>query len=284
MGVSIALSSIASPYLIGKTINTYTAYGEVEKLTIILACSSILLNPCLRFFSGIYVQKVSARTREMVKQHLIKKLVTDAVPINHTYGEVIDRIDGDVEETIYLYHSLYLDIAQNSSMIFLSMYMIFKYHPSMTLAPLAAIGYSLLIHLIFRKAPLKSFSAYVDKNTEFISAIGESLHIKPRPSFELHRAACSQLKTLSLFARGRMSILELLSSISYLIGIILLFKIGSESIISGELSIGDFVAIAVYLERILAPALALIGIYYSTSEAFYRRARVKKTLFGDSNV
>lgn len=284
MGVTVALSSIAPPYLIGVAINSYFASGKLEKSTVILACLLIITTPCLRVASSIYVQKISSTTRKLLKKSLIKKLIIDAQPINHTYGEIIDLVDGDVEGAIYLYHSIYLDITLNSSIMLLSLYMIFNYNPIMAAAPLAAILYSILLHLFSREIPSKSYAAYVDRNTDLISEIGESLEKRPRPSFDFHRTQCVHVRTLSLFACGKISILEFLSGLSYLIGIILLFKIGSDSIIDGTLSIGDFVSAAIYIERVLAPTTALIGIYYATSEALYRRARVKKNQLGDSHV
>lgn len=281
MGIAVALSSIASPYLIGMAINSYVVHGEIEKLTIIFACLLIMTNPCLRVISSIYVKKISSLTRKSLKQSLIKKLITDANPVSHTYGEIIDLVDGDVEGAIYLYHSIYLDVAQNLSIMLLSLYMIFNYNPTMLIAPLVAMLYSILLHLFSRKVPSEAYASYVDRNTDLISGIGESLAKKARPSFDFHRAQCAHVRTLSLFAHGKISTLEFLSGLSYLIGIMLLFKIGSDAIIGGTLSIGDFVSAAIYIERVLVPTTALIGIYYATSEALYRRARVKKSLLGD---
>ncbi len=280
MGIIVALSSIASTYLIGMAVNSYSANGETNILIVVLSCAFILATPCLRTISNIYTQKMSSATKKTLKQRLIKKLVIDSHRKDSTYGEIIDLVDGDVEGAIYLYHNIHLDITLNISIMILSLYIIYSYSPIMALAPFAAILYAIIFHLLSRKSTQNLYSPYVERNTNFISSIGESMEQKPRPSFELHLTQCTKVRKSSVIACGKLSSFEFCAGLSYLIGIFLLFTIGSSSIVDGTLSIGDLISSTIYIERVLSPTIALISVYYATSEALYRKTRITKTLKG----
>ncbi|SDB38471.1 ABC transporter transmembrane domain-containing protein [Pseudomonas sp. NFACC13-1] len=278
IGIAGALIGIAPPYLIGQAINFYTKHGEIDTLIISVACVLIIATPCGRLASHLYIQKLSTATRKSLKTRLTEKIILKTTLENH--GEAIDLIDGDVEGSIYLYHNIYLDIASSLSALLLALFIVFHYNPSLTIAPLSAILYIATFKILTRRAYLSSYKKYVETNTQLISNISNLRNSSSLSDLELIKENNRQIKLLSLISRAKIALLELVSNLSYLIGIILLFYIGSNSIANDTLSIGDFVSAAVYLERVLVPTGALVSIYYATGEARYRRMRIDRCLSG----
>ncbi len=278
MGMAVAFTSIASPYLIGMTINSYTNYGEINKLVIFAICLFIVMSPCARLASNLYTQKLSALTRKRLKSRLTNVIIPNMTI--SSYGEAIDLIDGDVEGAIYLYHNIYLDITLNLGIFLPSLFIIFSYNSLIIIAPLAAILYIIIIKLFFRKLYLRSHEEYVETNTHLICSISTAKSSVPRSNFDDLQKNCNTIRLLSLFAKGKISLLEFFSNLHYLLGIILLFYLGSSLTTEGTLPIGDFVSAAIYLERVLLPTASLISIYYATSEARYRRKRINQCLQG----
>jgi len=277
-GVAGALIGIAPPYLIGQAINLYTKHGEIDMLIISAACVLIIATPCGRLASHLYVQKLSTVTRKSLKSRLTEKIIPQTTSENH--GEAIDLIDGDVEGSIYLYHNIYLDVASSLSALLLALFIVLHYNPSLIIAPLSAILYIATLKVITRKIYLSSYKKYVESNTQLISNISNSMNSSSPSNLEHFKKSNRQIKLLSLISRAKIALLELASNLSYLIGIILLFYIGSNSIANDTLSIGDFVSAAIYLERVLVPTAALVSIYYATGEARYRRMRIDRCLSG----
>ena len=278
IGVAGALIGIAPPYLIGQAINLYTTHGEIDMLIISAACVLIIATPCGRLASHLYVQKLSTATRKKLKSRLTEKIIPKTT--SESSGAAIDLIDGDVEGSIYLYHNIYLDIASSLSALLPALFIVFHYNPSLTIAPLSAILYIATFKILTRKTYSSSYKKYVETNTELISNIS---NFRNSPSLSNHghlKESNRQIKLLSLISRAKIALLELASNLSYLIGIILLFYIGSNSIANDTLSIGDFVSAAIYLERVLVPTAALVSIYYATGEARYRRMRIDRCLSG----
>lgn len=278
IGIAGALIGIAPPYLIGQAINFYTKHGEIDTLIISVACLLIIATPCGRLASHLYIQKLSTATRKSLKTRLTEKIIPKTTLENH--GEAIDLIDGDVEGSIYLYHNIYLDIASSLSALLLSLFIVFHYNPSLTIAPLSAILYIATFKILTRRTYLSSYKKYVETNTQLISNISNFRNSSSLSKLGLIKESNRQIKLLSLISRAKIALLELASNLSYLIGIILLFYIGSNSIANDTLSIGDFVSAAVYLERVLVPTAALVSIYYATGEARYRRMRIYRCLSG----
>ncbi|MBT2338128.1 MULTISPECIES: hypothetical protein [Pseudomonas] len=276
MGIAVAFTSIASPYLIGMIINFYTQYGEIENVVIVVTCLLITTSPCARLASNLYIQKLSAATRKQLKSQLTNAIIPNTTISN--YGEAIDLIDGDVEGAIYLYHHIYLDITLNLGILLPSLFIIFSYNTLIIIAPMAAILYTITITVLSRKLYSRSHEQYVEANTLLIRSISTAKSSASRSNFDKLQGNCGKIELLSLFARGKISLLEFFSNLSYLFGIILLFYLGSSLIIESTLPIGDFVSAAIYLERVLLPTASLINIYYATSEARYRRKRINQRL------
>lgn len=278
IGIAGALIGIAPPYLIGQAINFYTRHGEIDTLIISAACVLIIATPCGRLASYLYIQKLSTATRKSLKTRLTEKIIPKTTSENH--GEAIDLIDGDVEGSIYLYHNIYLDIASSLSALLLALFIVLHYNPSLIIAPLSAILYIITFKILTRKTYLSSYKKYVETNTQLISSISNLRNSSSLSNLGFIKESNRQIKLLSLISRAKTALLELASNLSYLIGIILLFYIGSNSIANDTLSIGNFVSAAIYLERVLVPTAALVNIYYATGEARYRRMRIDRCLAG----
>lgn len=278
IGIVGALVGIAPPYLIGQTINLYNKYQRIDIMAIFIACALIIASPCVRVASHLYAQRLTTITRKKLKTKLTKAIIPKTT--TECYGKAIDLIDGDVEGSIYLYHNIYLDIAASLSALFLALFIVFHYNPSLIVAPLSAILYIVILKILTRKPYLRSYEKYVEMHTQLISRISISTRPSSLLNFEGLIKIGRKIQILSLQSKAKLALLELTSNFSYLIGITLLFYIGSYSIANETLSIGDFVSAAIYLERILMPTATLVSIYYSTGEARYRRMRIARSLSG----
>lgn len=274
-GLAISITSAASPYLIGSSINLYLSQDGSYIFTISTACLLIITAPILRLSANIYLQQISSKTRSILKKKLLKHLLISNFSSTRKSGEIIDMIDGDVDSALYLYHAVFLDVTINSSLIVLSLLIITYYYPIMIFAPLSGMAFALLIYLITQKKSDTIYTQYVTENTTIIGAICDLLtRSKAQPYTEILRSDIDKISKLALHSSFKASMFEALSGLCYLLAMGILFLTALYAINSNIMNTGAIFAAAIYIERVLAPTTSLISIYYSTREASYRRRRI----------
>lgn len=278
LGLAVAFSSATSPFLIGNSINLYLVQDHSYILTISTACLLILATPALRLSANIYLEKISSNTRSNVKRQLLRILFTTNLSANRKSGELIDLIDGDVDGAMYLYHGIYLDITINATLIVLALLMIAYYYPVMIVAPLAGIIFSIAIYLSTKKNSSRLYSEYVTENT---ITIGKICDLLKQPNIfysDQLREDVKKINTLALLSNLKVSVLAAISGASYLVGITTMLLIGFYALNNNIMNAGAIFASAIYIERVLSPTNALISIYFSSREAFYRRTRINNNI------
>lgn len=226
LGLSVALSSATSPFLIGNSINLYLSHDRSYILIISTACLLILVTPALRLSANIYLQKISSNTTSNIKRKLLRVLFTTHFSADRRSGELLDLVDGDVDGAIYLYHGIFLDITINASLIALALLMIAYYYPAMIIAPLAGIFYSIAIYLSTKNNSNRIYTEYVTENTITIGKICDLLK-QPNTSYsDQLREDEKKINKLALFSNLKISVLAALSGTSYLVGITTMLLIG----------------------------------------------------------
>lgn len=278
LGLSVALSSATSPFLIGNSINLYLSHDRSYILIISTACLLILVTPALRLSANIYLQKISSNTTSNIKRKLLRVLFTTHFSADRRSGELLDLVDGDVDGAIYLYHGIFLDITINASLIALALLMIAYYYPAMIIAPLAGIFYSIAIYLSTKNNSNRIYTEYVTENTITIGKICDLLK-QPNTSYsDQLREDEKKINKLALFSNLKISVLAALSGTSYLVGITTMLLIGFYAMNNNIMDAGMIFASAMYVERVLTPTSALISIYFSSREAFCRRSRIHNNI------
>lgn len=273
LGVASASVNLSSPFFLGQAIDYYQKNHELPILYLLATCSAFILAPCIRFGAKIYLARSNASTRLELKQRSVNFLIQhDKESLSE--GDIIEFIDNDIDGSIYLHHNIYYDISTSIAAILMAFITIFNYHYLLSIAPIAAIAFSSAIYILTRKILNNAYGKYIEENTALTSKILSATHTKTsRPFIEFETLKTSVLDTLWR-TQLKISSLEAISGLSFLIGISLLLYIGSELLAINALTTGEFIASAMYVERILIPLGFLIGIYFSTAEALYRRSRV----------
>lgn len=137
-GLGISVLTSASPYLIGSSINFYLSQDRSYLYALAGASLLIIATPPLKLAANIYLQRTAAKTRYILKRTILTHLRSKATTYRGNPGEQIELIDGDVDGSIYLYHSVFFDTSLNFSIIIFALIITAQYHPLLVLAPLAA--------------------------------------------------------------------------------------------------------------------------------------------------
>lgn len=273
LGLGISILTSASPYLIGNSINFYLSQDCLYLYALAGASLLIIATPPLKLAANIYLQRTSAKTRYILKRTILTHLRSKASTYRKNPGEQIELIDGDVDGSMYLYHSVFFDTSLNFSIIIFALIMTALYHPLLALAPLSGLLYASAAYFITRRKSDTLFEEYVQENTVTIGAI--CAHVcDAKPYNDRVKLDIKNIERLAFRSNLKASFFESISGTCYLVAIVVLFLISAHLISEGALTTGAIFASAIYLERVLSPTMSLISIYYSSREASYRRNRI----------
>lgn len=273
-GLGISILTSASPYLIGNAVNSYLAGDNLYLYTLASASLFVIATPPLKLTANIYLQRTIASTRYTLKKMILTHLLDRHVEHTQKPGEQIELIDGDVDGSMYLYHSIYLDVSLNCSIIIAALLVTAHYHPLLALAPLSGLVYAIAAHLITRKHSNSLFDEYVQENTLTIGALCELL-VNAKPYTNRTKVDIKNIERLAFRSSLKATTFESMSGTCYPIAILVLLLLSAHLLSVGEATIGSIFASAIYLERVLSPTMSLISIYYSSREASYRRSRIR---------
>ncbi|MEB0092344.1 hypothetical protein QN391_21600 [Pseudomonas sp. CCI1.2] len=273
LGAATACVNLCAPFFLGATIDHYQEHHELHIWHISAACISFILSPCIKLYTKIQLAKSNAATRLKLKQKSVQILIQHnrgSLP----EGDIIEFVDNDVDGSIYLYHNIYFDISVSLAAICLSLIAIYNYHFSLLIAPIAAIIFSSLVYITSRTVIEKTYGRYVEQNTVLISNIISASQMKSGPSFDVFDELKKDTLMILCKTQLKISTLEAATGFSFLIGMSLLLYIGDQLLQSNAITLGALIASAMYIERILNPLGFLLGIYFSSAEAIYRRSRM----------
>jgi ABC-type bacteriocin/lantibiotic exporter with double-glycine peptidase domain len=274
LGATAACINLGAPFFLGYAIDYYQKNHGLHLGYILFACGGLILSPCMRLGSKFYLARSNASTRLKLKQKTVNILIQHD-KCSPSEGDIIEFVDNDIDNSIYLRHSIYYDASISIAAILISLLAIYNYHPILTLAPVAAIIFALLVFKFTRTITKNAYGQYVEMNTSLISKMLSAAKTKTRPPLitftTLKNTALQTLWKTQL----KISTLEAISGLSFLIGTSVLLYLGSYLLRTDALTIGAFIAAAMYIERILVPLNFLLGIYFSSAEALYRQSRVR---------
>lgn len=272
-GLGVSALTSASPYLIGNSINLYLSHDRLYLYVLAGASLFIIATPPLKLAANIYLQKTSAKTRYILKKTILTRLGSKASIHTRNPGEQIELIDGDVDGSLYLYHSVFFDTSLNFSIIIFALIITTHYHPLLALAPLSGLIYASAAYFITRRNSATLFEEYVKENTVTIGAICAHLY-NAEPYNDRVKLSIKHIERLAFRSGLKASSFESISGTCYLVAIVFLFLISAHLLSESTLTTGAIFASAIYLERVLSPTTSLLSIYYSSREAAYRRHRI----------
>lgn len=273
-GLGISILTSASPYLIGNAVNSYLAGDNLYLYTFASASLFIIATPPLKLTANIYLQRTIASTRYTLKKMILTHLLDKHVEHTQKPGEQIELIDGDVDGSMYLYHSIYFDVSLNFCIIIAALWVTAHYHPLLALAPLSGLLYATATYVLTRGNSSSLFADYVQENTVTVGTICEHLY-NSTPYTDRVKLSIKNIERLAFRSNLKASTFESISSSCYLIAIVVLLLVAAHLLSTGDSNIGAILASTIYLERVLSPVMSLISIYYSSREASYRLSRIR---------
>lgn len=272
MAVVVAGLSVLSPYLIGKAVDRVNDPGGGFMIVVGGACVTMLLSPCLRFIVNVYIGVVDKRTRVRLKQSLLSTLCLHHFSKLDGGGHIIAMVDGDVEGALYLHHRVYFDLGLNIALIFLSLLVVVGINFILVIPPLVSLILGLAVCWFARDAPRRAYNDYIEADTRLVGGICDEVMGRHRR----HKVSLSEVLDKAFRAHFQSSAMNASSSSSYFVGVIVLFLIGSTLLVGGAITAGELFSVLMYMDRILAPAAAVLAIYYSTRESSVRLERIRR--------
>ncbi|WP_016949556.1 ABC transporter ATP-binding protein [Anabaena sp. PCC 7108] len=244
--------------------------------TIILLSSAMLL---MRMASRIWIFGVGRQVEFALKQRIFEHLLKlePAYFANNTPGDLISRATSDVENIRRLLGFAVLSLANTLFAYALTLPVMLSISVDLTLASLAVYPFMFLLVHLFSDRLRQQQSAVQEKLSDMSELIQEDISgislIKIYAQEENERQAFNQKNQQLLaanlkLAQSRNTLFPLIGGLANLSSLIIIC-LGTMRISSGTLAVGDFLALLIYVERLVFPT-ALLGFTITT----YQRGEV----------
>lgn len=273
LALLLAILSAAPPYLIGRAVDLSDSASGSFTLVVSLACLAILTAPLIKLLANIFTSYLTQATRLSLKKLIIPIYLRRLGEFNGA-GQVISLVEGDVDGALYLYHRLYFDLALNVSSIGFSLLVLMAMSPLLVIPPLVSILVGVMICWSSRRSTNQVYEEYVNKETILLGQVCQAavdgttaINSKDIGVIEVGRAAYK--------ANFRSASANALSSSAYCVGVALLFYIWDILFAHEKITVGALMAALMYIDRVMAPANALVAVFYATREASVRLSRIK---------
>ncbi len=233
----------------------------------------------IRMVSRVLVFGVGRQVEFDLKQRIFQHLLTlePAYFAVNTAGDLINRTTSDVDNIRRLMGFAVLSLANTLFAYALTLPIMLSINVRLTL--LALLVYPLMLVLVQLFANqlrtqqlevqerLSEMSDLIQEDMSGISPI--KIYAQEENERQAFRRVNDQLLRVNLsFAKTRSVLFPLLGGLAS-VSLLVLLWFGSDAIAQGELSIGNFVALLIYVERLVFPT-ALLGFTIST----YQRGEV----------
>ncbi|WP_071189776.1 ABC transporter ATP-binding protein [Trichormus sp. NMC-1] len=234
-------------------------------ITIILLSSAMLL---MRMASRIWIFGVGRQVEFALKQRIFEHLLKlePAYFANNTPGDLISRATSDVENIRRLLGFAVLSLANTLFAYALTLPVMLSISVDLTLASLAVYPFMFLLVHLFSDRLRQQQSAVQEKLSDMSELIQEDISgislIKIYAQEENERQAFNQKNQQLLaanlkLAQSRNTLFPLIGGLANLSSLIIIC-LGTMRISSGTLAVGDFLALLIYVERLVFPT-ALLG-------------------------
>jgi ATP-binding cassette subfamily B multidrug efflux pump len=245
-------------------------------VTIILLSSAMWL---MRMASRIWIfgvgRQVEFELKQRIFEHLLK--LEPAYFATNTPGDLISRATSDVENIRRLLGFAVLSLANTFFAYTLTLPVMLSISVDLTLASLAVYPFMFLLVHLFSDRLRKQQALVQEQLSEISELIQEDISgislIKIYAQEENERRAFQKknqaLLTANLtLAKTRNTLFPLIGGLANISSLIIIW-LGTMRISSGTLAVGDFLALLIYVERLVFPT-ALLGFTITT----YQRGEV----------
>jgi ATP-binding cassette subfamily B protein len=273
--VVVNLLSVTIPLLVRRVVDDLQdgfALADVLHQALLIVALATLMG-AVRLYSRMLVFGVGRQVEADLKQRIFDHLLRQEPGWVQTTGsgEVISRATSDVENVRRLLGFAVLSLTNTVLAYALTLPAMLSIDPWLSLAAVALYPLMLMVVRLFggrmmrqqrrQQEALADLSDLVQEDLSGISAIKiYGQEVTEQAAFagrnRVYRDAALNL------ARTRSTLFPLLEGISSL-SLLLLLALGSGQLASGRLSIGDLVALILYVERLVFPT-ALLGFTLNT--------------------
>jgi len=273
--VVVNLLSVTIPLLVRRVVDDLQdgfALADVLHQALLIVALATLMG-AVRLYSRMLVFGVGRQVEADLKQRIFDHLLRQEPGWVQTTGsgEVISRATSDVENVRRLLGFAVLSLTNTVLAYALTLPAMLSIDPWLSLAAVALYPLMLMVVRLFggrmmrqqrrQQEALADLSDLVQEDLSGISAIKiYGQEVTEQAAFaglnRIYRDAALNL------ARTRSTLFPLLEGISSL-SLLLLLALGSGQLASGRLSIGDLVALILYVERLVFPT-ALLGFTLNT--------------------
>ncbi|MBD2091707.1 ABC transporter ATP-binding protein [Microcoleus sp. FACHB-1515] len=258
------------PLLIRDSIDDLQASFSFDRVTGIVALVLILASAMwvVRMASRVWLFGVGRQVEFDLKQRIFSHLLTmePAYFARNTAGDLISRATSDVDNIRRLLGFAVLSLANTLFAYALTLPVMLLIDVRLTLIAIAVYPVMLMLVQLFSNR-LRNEQLAVQEETSHLSELiqedmsGISL-IKIYAQEENERRAFNGynqrlLRANLKLARTRTTLFPLLSGLASVSLLVILWQ-GSDAIASGAISVGDFIALLLYVERLVFPT-ALLG-------------------------
>lgn len=269
------------PLLIRNIINSLQVTFSFEQIlryvVLIVVLSSIVW--VIRMVSRLALfgvgRKVEFDLKQKIFQHLLK--LEPSYFAANTAGDLINRATSDVENIRRLLGFAVLSIANTIFAYALTLPVMLSISVQLTLAAIAVYPFMLITVQLFSdrlrteqmevQEELSKISDLIQEDMSGISLI--KIYAQEQNERRAFRQNNQQLLTANLkLGKTRNTLFPLIGGLAY-VSLLILLWLGAGQIASGALSVGDFVALVLYVERLVFPT-ALLGFTITT----YQRGEV----------
>lgn len=245
---------------------TFSFDQVLRYVVVIIVLSSVMW--VIRMYSRIALfgvgRQVEFDLKQKIFQHLLK-LEPSYFAIN-TAGDLINRATSDVDNIRRLLGFAVLSIANTVFAYALTLPVMLSINVQLTLASLAVYPFMLILVQLFsdrlRKEQLEvqeelsNISELIQEDMSGIALI--KIYAQEQNERRAFRQNNQQLLAANLkLAKTRNTLFPLVGGLGY-VSLLILLWLGAARIASGALSIGDFLALLLYVERLVFPT-ALLG-------------------------
>ncbi len=271
-GLTIALF----PFCVGKFIQFSEKMGAVNYLYLLTMLFTLISAPILRYIFNIYIAKIDAGYRKKTKNNLLRKLFFKKDL--QSDEEIVDLVDGDVDGSIYLKYRRVFDVSINTSIIALSFSALIYFNFWLTLPPCIAIILTIFTFNLSKNTSNKSYLKYIELNTSFLGKICNDINKNQPVDVSKYENDSVEIVKVSVKANLLNETYSSLTSFSYIIGISSLGLVGYILVSKFNVGVGEIIATAIYVERVLVPVNTLTRIFYETREAKARLMRIQNNI------
>lgn len=258
------------PWLIGNIIDKLQITFSFEQvlryvvLIILLSCVMWVIRMVSRIALFGVGRQVEFDLKQTIFQHLLK--LEPSYFATNTAGDLINRATSDVDNIRRLVGFAVLSIANTLFAYALTLPVMLSINVQLTIAAIAVYPFMLIMVQLFSDRLRKEQLEVQEELSKMSELIQEDMSgmalIKIYAQEENERRAFREnnhhlLAANLKLAKTRNTLFPLVGGLAYFSLLILLW-LGSGQIISGALSIGDFIALLLYVERLVFPT-ALLG-------------------------